>query len=82
MGRHREVNGTCGVVQESIQVELLLTGCDIELQVLFTIHTTKAGRSIKRPRATSVVEAHHFDVARDIVSNHKTTQRHDATQAD
>ena len=40
-GRHGEVDGSLDVVQEGVEVELLLSGSDIELHILLAVDAAK-----------------------------------------
>ena len=82
-GTYREVDGTLGIVQEGVEVELLVISRNVELYVLLAIHGAEAGFCIECARASCVVEAELLDIGGYlIVGQHKATKGRDTVERD
>ena len=81
--RHRQMNDTLLVVQESVEVELFLiaTG-DIDFHILLAVHATQRRSGIEGSRTAGIVESHLLNPFWDIISEDKTTHRYDTIHGD
>ena len=60
------MNRTLYVMQEVLEVELPLAGCDIELEVLFAVDIAQPRGGVEGSAASGVIEPHLGHVCRNI----------------
>ena len=80
LGRDLQVNRSLGIMQNRIEVELLLPGCDIERHLLFAVDSAKTRSGIESPAASRIVEPQFLHIERIFVCDGKAAERRDATK--
>ena len=81
-GCYLEVDGAFLIVEDGVEVELLLSGGDIELDVLLAVDTAQSGAGIEGATTSGVVEAELLHFGGDIVGYHEPAEGDDSVQGD